>query len=79
MGGTFSDPGTPVVSYDTTAFSNSDPLQIWVDVDLPQEVSLVRDDSTSAIAVDVSDIYVRALLKIDAVEIQQFFRFASEH
>ena len=63
LGGTFSAPGTLVLSYDTTAFSNSDTLQIWVDVDLPQEVSLVKDDSPDNLSVDISDIYVRALLR----------------
>ena len=63
LGGTFSAPGTLVLAYDTTAFSNSDPLQIWVDVDLPQEVSLIKDDSADNFNVDISDIYVRALLR----------------
>ena len=63
LGGTFSAPGTLVLSYDTTSFSDSDPLQIWADVDLPQEVSLIKDDSPDNLNVDVSDIYVRALLR----------------
>ena len=63
LGGTFSAPGTLVLAYDTTAFSNTDPLQIWVDVDLPQEVSLVKDDFSESLLVDVGDIYLRALLR----------------
>ena len=63
LGGTFSAPGTLVLTFDTTAFNNSDSLQIWADVDLPQEVSLVKDDSADNLNVDVSDIYVRALLR----------------
>ena len=63
LGGTFSAPGTLVLTYDTTALSDTDPLQIWVDVDLPQEVALVKDDSPDSLNVDVSDIYVRALLR----------------
>ena len=63
LGGTITLPGTIVLDFDTTAFSNTDPLQIWVDVDLPQEVSFVKDDSPDNLNVDVSDIYVRALLR----------------
>ena len=56
-------PGTLVLDADTTSYQNTDALQIFVDIDVPQEVSLLKDDSTSSLLVDVGDIYVRALLR----------------
>ena len=56
-------PGTLVVDADTTAYNNSDALQIFVDVDVPQEVSIVRDEFSESLLVDVGDIYLRALLR----------------
>ena len=56
-------PGTLVLNADTTSYQNTDALQIFVDIDVPQEISIVKDDSTSSLLVDVGDIYVRALLR----------------
>ena len=56
-------PGTLVVDADTTAYNNSDALQIFVDVDVPQEVALVSDEFSESLLVDVGDIYLRALLR----------------
>ena len=61
--GTLTLPGTLVVAADTTSYNNSDALQIFVDVDVPQEVSLVRDEFSESLLVDVGDIYLRALLR----------------
>ena len=56
-------PGTLVLNADTTSYQNTDALQIFVDIDVPQEVSLLKDDSPSSLLMDVGDIYVRALLR----------------
>lgn len=56
-------PGTLVLDVDTTSYNNSDALQIFVDIDVPQEVSLVKDDFSESLLVDVGDIYLRALLR----------------
>lgn len=56
-------PGTLVLDADTTSYQNTDALQIFVDIDSPQKVSLLKDDSPSSLLMDVGDIYVRALLR----------------
>ena len=56
-------PGTLVLNADTTSYQNTDALQIFVDIDSPQKVSLLKDDSPSSLLMDVGDIYVRALLR----------------
>lgn len=62
-GGTFTLPGTLVLDVDTSGYMNTDPLQVYVDVDLPDQVELVKDSASAALVVDVSDIYLRALLR----------------
>ena len=62
-GGTFTLPGTLVLDVDTSGYLNADPLQVYVDVDVPQEVALVSDDFSESLLVDVGDIYLRALLR----------------
>ena len=56
-------PGTLIVDADTTSYQNTDALQIFVDIDVPQEVSLVREDFSESLLVDVGDIYLRSLLR----------------
>ena len=62
-GGTFTLPGTLVLDVDTSGYLNADPLQVYVDVDVPQEVALVSDEFSESLLVDVGDIYLRALLR----------------
>ena len=62
-GGTFTLPGTLVLDVDTSGYFNADPLQVYVDVDVPQDVSLVSDEFSESLLVDVGDVYLRALLR----------------
>ena len=62
-GGTFTLPGTLVLDVDTSSYLNADPLQIYVDVNLPEQVELVKDSSPDSLVIDIDDIYLKALLR----------------
>ena len=62
-GGTFTLPGTLVLDVDTSGYLNADPLQVYVDVDLPTQVEIVKDNAPDSLVADIDDIYLKALLR----------------